>query len=235
MRTRFAAAALLAALSLATPVFAETTPLQRTISLSGHGEVRAAPDRATLMIGVNSQAANARDAVTANSKAMVSVMEALQKAGIAEKDIQTSNFSVQPRYNYNNNNGQPPELVGYDVTNTVNVTIRKIEMLGSVLDQTVSAGSNQVNGISFDLSDPQKATDEARKLAVQDASRKAKLFADAAGVKLGSILSVSEGAGFQPPMPFQPKAMRAEAAGAPPIAAGEQVVGADVTIVWSIE
>jgi hypothetical protein len=166
---------------------------------------------------------------------MEKVIGALTGAGIEKKDIQTSNFMVQPRYDYNNNT-QPPRLIGYDVSNSVTVIVRKIDGLGAVLDAVVSSGSNQINGIAFQVSKPDAAMDEARKLASADAARKAKLYAETLSVKLGKIISISEGGGYQPPVPVQAKMMRAEAADASvPIAQGEQIIAVDVNIAWEIE
>ncbi len=165
---------------------------------------------------------------------MTALFEALKAAGIAERDIQTSNFMVQPRYEYEQN--QPPKLVGYDVTNAVTITVRDIAKLGGLLDQLVSAGSNQINGISLQISDPQKAADEARVAAVKDAGRKAQLYTSSLSVKLGPVLSVSEGVDYRPPGPITMKAVRgAEMASDVPIAGGEQSVTVDVNITWEIQ
>lgn len=208
--------------------------MPRTIALSGHGEAKAAPDMAVITIGVTTNAVTAADSLTANSAAMNAVFAKLKEAGIADKDVQTSNFSIQPRYDYGNN-AQPPKLAGYDVSNLVSVSVRQVDGLGKLLDMVVSAGSNQINGIEFSVSKPQAMLDEARQLAVQDAARKAGIYAKAANVKLGNILSISEGAGYQPPVPIQAKMMRSDAAGAPPIAAGEQTLSVDVNMVWEID
>lgn len=217
------------------PAFAEDAKPQRTMALAGHGEVRAAPDMGLVMIGVLSQADTAADALKANTTAMQAVLAVLKDAGIAEKDIQTSNFTVQPRYDYNNN-GQPPRLVGYDVSNTVTVAVRKLDSLGAILDKVVSAGSNQINGILFQIAKPETAMDEARKLAVADAARKARVYAAASAVALGDIVSISESGGMQPPIPMDAKMIRAEGAVTNvPIAQGEQVISVDVNIVWEIK
>jgi hypothetical protein len=236
MLTRsIAAAALAFTCFFAAPAFAEDAKINRMITLSGHGEVRMAPDIATVTSGVVTQAATAREALTANNAAMEKVIGALTGAGIEKKDIQTSNFMVQPRYDYNNNT-QPPRLIGYDVSNSVTVIVRKIDGLGAVLDAVVSSGSNQINGIAFQVSKPDAAKDEARKLASADAARKAKLYAETLSVKLGKIISISEGGGYQPSVPVQAKMMRAEAADASvPIAQGEQIIAVDVNIAWEIE
>jgi len=209
--------------------------MPRVISLNGHGEVKAKPDMAVVNVGVMSQAKTAREALTQNTAAMEKIFASLKAAGIEAKDIQTSNFSVNPRYDYGQNNNQPPRLVGYDVANSVAVSVRKLDTLGSVLDTVVSEGSNQINGIIFAIADDEKLQDEARKVAVADAERKAKLYAETTRITLGQIMSLSEG-NFQPPQPvFYGKAMRADAAGAVPIAEGEQTVAIDVNVTWEIK
>lgn len=235
LRYALAAALGLAVLNTA-PAFAQETRMPRNIALTGHGEVRMAPDLASINVGVLSQAATAAEALAANGVSMNAIFASLKAAGIAEKDMQTSNFMVQPRYDYNNQNNQPPKLIGYDVSNNVTVTVRKIETLGSVLDQVVKSGSNVVNGIQFSITRPEVAQDEARKLALADARHKAEIYATAANVKLGNILTLSEGTVFQPPVPMQAKMMRGEGmASDTPIAAGEQVLAIDVNVVWQIE
>lgn len=207
----------------------------RVISLNGHGEVKSKPDMAIVNVGVMSQAQTAREALTENTKAMQKIFAALKGAGIEGKDIQTSNFSVNPRYQYDQNNQKPPVVVGYDVSNMVSVSVRKLDTLGAVLDTMVSEGSNQINGVGFAIADDEKLRDEARKLAVADAKRKAELYAATMGLALGQVMSVSEG-NFQPPQPvFYGKAVRQDSAGSVPIAEGEQTVAADVNITWEIK
>jgi uncharacterized protein len=235
-KTLFTASALTLGVAALTPALAEDSKLVRSISLTGHGEVRMAPDMAVVTVGVLSAATTAREALDANTTSMEAIFAALKTAGVEPKDQQTSNFTVNPRYDYGQNNGLPPKMVGYDVANNVIVTVRKLESLGAVLDHVVSSGSNQINGVSFQVSKPDTATDEARKLAVASALAKAKIYADAAGVGLGSIISISEGGGYQPPFPVFAKAMRSEGASSDvPIAQGEQVIGVDVNITWEIK
>jgi uncharacterized protein YggE len=234
-KSLIAASALTLAAASLTPALADDDKLVRTISLSGHGEVLIAPDLAIVTVGVMNSAATAREALDANTKSMEGVMAALKKAAIELRDIQTSNFSVNPRYDYSQNNAQPPKVVGYDVSNNVTVTVRKLDSLGAVLDQVVSSGSNQINGVQFQVSKPEAATDEARKLAVADALRKANVFTVASGVTLGQIVSLSEGGGYQPPVPVF-KSMRAESVSADvPVAQGEQTIAADVNFTWEIK
>ncbi len=232
-RLSIAAATLMGLLAAASPAFADGVKMPHIITLSGHGEVRATPDVAFVTSGVLSQGTTAADALAANTKAMTDLFAALKAAGIEDKDVQTSNFSVQPRYDFSN--GQAPKLVGYDVSNTVTVKIKKIDEMGALLDKLVQSGSNQITGISFDVSKPEQATDEARKLAVADAQRKAKVYAEAMGVVLGNVVQISEGSAVQPPMPMvRATMMKADAAPPVPVAAGEQTLAADVNVIWEI-
>lgn len=220
----------------ASPVLAEEAKPMRTIQITGHGEVNQAPDLAIVTTGVVTAAADAKAALAANTKAMTALLSELKAAAVADKDVQTSNFSVQPQYDYGQNNNQPPKITGYQVSNTVTVTLRKLGSVGDVLDKLVSSGSNQVSGISFSIADPQAAQDEARKAAMADAVRKANVITSAAGVKLGMITSLSEGGDTapQPVVMMRAKTMAADAAPVP-VAQGEQVIGADVNVVWTIE
>lgn len=232
----FLTSMLLAGFLAANPVLAEEVKMNRIISLTGHGEVRAVPDMAVINMGVVSSAETARAALDANTKAMTELMANLKAANIEDKDIATSNFSVNPRLDYGQNGGQVPKLVGYDVNNTVTVIIRKIDGLGALLDKAVSSGSNQINGISFSVSNPDAAMDEARKLAVKDATHKAQIYAGAASINLGNIMSVSESSGVAEPqvMFSRAKAMAADSAPVP-IAQGSQVISVDVNVSWEIK
>ncbi len=233
-RLSFAAAAVIGLLAAISPAFAEGGKMPRIISLSGHGEVRATPDIAYVTSGVVTQGATAAEALAANTKAMTDLFAALKESGIEDRDVQTSNFSVQPRYDFSNN--QAPKMVGYDVSNNVTVTLRKVDTLGALLDRMVQSGSNQISGISFDVSKPDDAMDEARKLATEDATRKAKVYAKAMGIELGNVMQVSEGSAAQPPMPMvRSTMMKADAAPPVPMAAGEQTLAVDVNVIWEIK
>ncbi len=237
----FAVAAMFSATALlVTPVFAQTTQQypQRTLSLTGQAEVTSPPDIAVISGGVMSEAKTARDALMLNNTAMASVLQTIQAAGIANKDIQTSSFSVQPKYVYpqraDNSEQAPPTIVGYTVSNSVTVTVRDLAQLGPVLDAVVSSGVNQMNGLSFSIAEPQPLRNEARKMAVAEARTRAELYAQAAGVSLGRILSISEAGGLQPHQPaFRRAAM--ESAAAVPIARGHQSIEMQVNMVWEIE
>ena len=224
----------------APPVVAQTAqPQPATLSLNGIGEIVAKPDMATITAGVVSEAETARDAMTANNEAMAKVVAALKDAGIEAKDIQTSGFSVQPQYVYpqsSNGRQEPPRIVGYLVSNQVSARVRNLASLGTTLDQLVSSGANQINGIAFGVDNDEKLLDDARSLAVKDAVRKAQLYAAAANVRLLRILTIQESGGMTPPqpMPFNARMMKAEAAGAAPIETGEQAMRIEVSITWEI-
>ena len=228
--------------------FARTATAQEAVSepgqitVSGLGEVTAEPDLAVITTGVVTSAPTAREAVTANTQAMNGVLGRLKEMGIADRDLQTSDFSITPQYqHFRGQNGQPtppPRIVAYEVRNTLRVRIRELESTGAILDAVVSDGANQVNGIDFSIDDPTALMQKARRRAVSDARDRAEVLADSLGVALGRIVSVSEGQ-MRPPVP-QPRMARMEmamAADAGPVSveAGEQLLTATVTITWEIE
>lgn len=223
---------LFAVVAFALPAVAET-PVA-TIAVTGEGRVEAAPDMATLSLGVVTEGKTAAEALAANSGAVAAVIEQLKSAGIEDRDLQTSGLSLGPRYDYSNNSGEAPKITGYMAQNMVTVRVRAIDTVGAVLDGAVSDGANSLNGLSFGLQDSAALMDEARRLAVADATRKAKLYAEAAGVTLGAVISISEPGGNQQPMPM----MMAEAAfakgGDVPVATGEVNLSASVAIVYEI-
>lgn len=207
-------------------------PAGRTLTMSGQGEVKAAPDTVTLSAGVTVQAPTAAAALAADSNRMQGVMTALKKLGVADKNIQTSQFSVAPQYA--NTDGQAPRLTGYQVTNEVSVRLDDVDKLGATLDALATAGANQMNGINFLIADGTALLTQARQQAVADALTKAQTYAKAAGVTLGPILSISESDNGGP-RPLYMTAMAARAPKAVPVAMGEESVTANVSIVWQIQ
>ena len=204
----------------------------RTLTVNGTGEVRAVPDQAPLSTGVVTQAATAAAALAANSRAMNAVFDTLKRAGIAEKNIQTSNFSVSPQYG-NPKPGGAQRITGYQVSNTVTVTVIGLDKIGPAIDALVAAGSNQIDGPTFSLADPKPLLAKAREEAVKDATARAQTLAAAAGVTLGPIISISEGGGeYSPPQPLGRMMLAAKAP--TPIASGEESVSASVSIAWEI-
>ena len=227
---------ILACLSLAfslaaQPLAAQEPGPQRGLTVVGTGEVRAKPDLAVVRLGVVSQAATARAALDANNEAMAALLGALERQQIAERDVQTSQFVVQPRYQHDPEGRDPPRIDGYEVSNQVAVTVRDLDRLGEVLDEAVSVGSNNILGVEFGLADPEPRRDEARRLAVEDARRKAEIYAEAAGLALGPVRSISEEVRPGPP---QPVYRMATAEASVPIAEGEQAITIEVTVNWDI-
>ena len=237
MRLSTALISLTLATALASPAFAAGT-----MQMSGHGEIMAKPDTAYVTSGVTSQAATAKDALAANTADMTALIGVLKDAGVAEEDIQTSGFAVNPNYIYSDQrdaNGYqlPPKISGYTVTNSVTVHVRDLSILGTMLDKEVSVGANTINGINFAVEDPSALYDQARKAAFVDAKGKADLYADAAGVGLGAIENISENQGYtQPPQPYLYKATAAAAdRSAPvPVEAGQLTFSIDVAITWDL-
>lgn len=211
-------------------------PMPRTLVMSGQGEAKAVPDTVGISAGVTAQGKTAADALAANTRAMNGVFAALKKLGVPDRAIQTSNFSVQPQYPAYNPNGQQEtrRIIGYEVSNQVNVRLEDVSKLGVALDALVTGGANNMNGINFFVRDPAALLTEARKDAVNDAVAKAKTYAAAAGVTLGRILSISENGGVEPPRPVF-MAMQAKAAVSVPVAAGETTITAGVSITWEIQ
>jgi uncharacterized protein len=226
----------LALLLLATSVLGqEREPPIRTMSIIGSGEVKAKPDIGVVTLGVIRRADTAAATLKQNNDAMAEIIALLQQSGIDAKDIQTTNFSVNPAYHYDNDNQQPPRIIGYDVSNQVTIIVRKLDAMGTILDSAVGKGSNQIQGIAFSIDDPRPLEDEARRRALVDAQRKARLYAEGAGVTLGPIMSILEHVS-PPPIPVSLKAQRMEAAvdSAVPVAQGEQIVTAHINISWEI-
>lgn len=220
---------LAATLSLAplTAAFAETA----TLTVTGMATVETAPDLATLSLGVTTSGATAAAAMSANSDAVAAVIARLKSAGVADRDIQTSNLSLNPNW-VTNATGTASEIQGYIATNLLTIRIRALATTGAVLDAAITDGANSLNGLVFGLQNPRPAEDEARRQAVADALARATLLAGAAGTKLGTILSITDG-GAAPPVPG-PMYRMAEDAAAVPVEAGSLGITASVTVVFQI-
>ncbi len=225
-------AAVIAAAVLVTnlPAQAQSSPSppERGVVVIGEGSVSLVPDYARIGSGVTTRAKTAREAADANAKAMAAIMAMLVSAGIEQKDIQTSRFSVQPIYESHPPNSEQ-RLTGFSVSNQINVTIRQIGKVGDILDRLVTAGATDVGSVEFLHSDLSKALDQAREAAVADARRKAELYAHAAGLTLGSVTWITEDSGYAPPMPMAMRTAGAMAAPVP-IAAGEDTLRVRITV-----
>ncbi len=208
-------------------------PPERRITVAGEGRIEATPDMATITLGVTHEAKEARDAMQATSEAVARVLERLSAMGIAPRDLQTRQLSLNPLWSDSSVSGSDRRrITGFVASNTVMVRVRDLAALGGILDSVIEDGANDFNGLRFGLQDPAPLMDEARQRAVTDAMDRAKLLAGAAGVTLGPVLSIDEhGGGSVAPMAEM--AMRMSAAGAP-VAAGELAITANVAMVFAI-
>jgi uncharacterized protein YggE len=214
------------------PVTSITTgvgsPSMRQLTVNASGSVYAVPDQATVQLGVSSQASTAADALKQNSADTTAVIEAIKKLGVDAKDISTSNFNVYPTYDTSGT-----RINGYQVNNSVTVVIRDIAASGTLLDQVVTAGANNISGLNFGIADASQYQADARTKAIEAARAKAEAMAKAAGVSLGDIVSINESVNYQPEMPYA-RGMVADAAMAVPVETGQQEVSVSVTLVYEI-
>ena len=221
--------ALLLSATLALPLSGQAWA-QSLITVTGEATVEATPDMATVSLGVTTDGATAAEAMAANTKALQAVIDRLKAAGIEDRDLQTSNLTLNPNW-VGYDSGSTPKIAGYVASNMLNVRVRALNSLGTVLDASIADGANTLNGITFDLSAPRPAQDEARKAAVEDAKARATLLVEAAGASLGKIVSITENAGYGSGMPM----FRAEASAAPvPVASGQIGLTSSVTISFEI-
>lgn len=217
------------------PVFAEDKAMERTVTVSASGTVSAAPDEASIASGVTSEARTAREALSKNNEAMGKLIAEVKAQGIDGKDIQTTSFNVEPIYIYPKDGEQKPQITGYRAQNMVSVRVRDLDKLGQVLDQLVTVGANQMNGIAFNVSKAETLKDEARKAAMANALRRAKLFASAAGAEVGEIVQISEDVVSPGPQPVFARARAMAAESAVPVERGEQDLEARVTATWRLK
>jgi uncharacterized protein YggE len=220
-------------LLLAAPARAQTPPdYPAAISVTGEAQLSVPPDIAFVDAGVATDAKTAREASEANNTAMTKVFAALKAANIDARDVQTSRLSLQPQYAPNR--AGPSPITGYRASNRVTVRIHEVSKVAGVIDTLVGAGANDIGNVNFEVSQASKLLDEAREKAVADARRKAEIYAKAAGVTLGTPLSISE-EGAPRPM-FRAKMAAPMAAAAPtPIAQGEETLSVSVSVTWAIK
>ncbi|WP_295797867.1 SIMPL domain-containing protein [uncultured Microbulbifer sp.] len=216
-------------------------PSGTLISISAQGEASQAPDTAAISAGVVTEAEESKDAMQANAEQMEKLMKAIKKAGIDEKDVQTSGISLMPRYSYPDNSAGSPnrperQITSYIARNTVSITVRKLDDLSEVIDAMTAAGANQIHGPSFSIGEPEPLLAEAREKALQQARARAESYAKALDTKVRRIVSISEGSHGGMPRPM----MRAEMAAAKdsastPIAPGETTVSVNLELVFELE
>lgn len=206
-----------------------------TVTVSGQGTVNVPPDTATVTVGIDVIRPDLAAAQDEAARQATAIIEAVRAQGIEGRDIQTANYSVSILRDYSEN-GDPTQITGFEVMNQVNVTIRDVAAVGDLLDAVIGAGANSIWGITFFVDDPRPFATEARRLAVEDATEKARQLAEAAGLGLGRVVSIAEGTGMvPPPMPMgRGGGMAADAAMAPPIEAGSSQILVDVSMTFEL-
>lgn len=229
-----AAAVILSACANPPAAIAQSEAPFRSITVNGEGEASGAPDMAILSIGVRTDASNAAAALRQNSSQMAATIKKLRDLNVAERDIQTSGLSINPRYNYENNRSNP-EVIGFTASNTLTVKLRDLDRAGAVIDQAVQSGANSLGGIQFTFADPKPLMETARKDAVTQARAKAELYAQSAGVRLGEVMTIQDGYVSTPsPQPMMAR-MSADMESSVPLQAGESAINATVTMVFAID
>lgn len=218
------------ALALAGAALADDMP--RQITVTGEGRVEAAPDMATISLGVTHENEQAKLAMEATSDAVARILERIAAMGVAPRDMQTRALSLSPVWSERTaSDGNRARITGFVASNTVMVRVRDLASLGRILDAVIEDGANDFNGLQFDVQNPEPLMDEARRAAVADAMARAALLAEAAGVTLGPVQSISEQGGMRPMGAMMDMAMRESGV---PIAAGEVSVEAMVSMVFAI-
>lgn len=216
------------------------SPGSTVLTVSGEGKITRKPDFAMFTAGVATTGQTAGEALSGNSAAMSRVIRALKAAGIADRDIQTSNLSINPVYRdrrpdpQNVLEEQLPQIIGYRANNQVIVKQRKLGEFGKVIDTLVSAGANQVNGPSFQIENPEDALDTARQQAVTKARERADLYAQAAGLRIVRILSITESGGYSPRPNIAAYARAADTAESTPVAEGEVEMQTGVRVLYEL-
>jgi hypothetical protein len=229
-----AAALLIAGCAAPQATAADPAAAPRTITVNGEGQAHAAPDMAVISIGVQSDALTAAAALRQNSADMSATIAKLKELGVADRDIQTSGLSVNPRYDYETT-PQQPKVTGFTASNSVTVRLRDLSKAGDVIDEAVQSGANSLGGISFGFDDPKPLYNEARTDAVADAKAKATLLTEAAGVRLGKLLYIQDGYVAQPMPKMYSARMEMAADSSVPMEAGESTVTASISLVYEIE
>ena len=222
----------------ATAVAQDVTAIARPIAgtrldISATGTVTRVPDLAIISAGVVTRAPTASGAISENAARMERVRAALRRAGIEDRDIQTSSINLNPDYRYQEN--QPPVLTGYQASNSVSVKFRDIRNAGKILDALVAEGANQINGPMLGIDKPEEALDEARQQALTKARARAELYARAIGKRVGRILSISESGAMAPPYPMPMMRMEAAQDASTKIVPGEQSLSITLSISYELE
>lgn len=239
MKRILAAALLVGAVVAPSVAAAQQSTIKQTITgtrldVSATGDVTRVPDLATISAGVVSRAPTAAAALQDVANRMQRVVAALKRAGIEDRDIQTSNVSLNPEYRYENN--QPPQLVGYSASNNVSVRFHDIRKSGGIIDALVAQGANQISGPGLSVEHPEAALDEARVKAIANARARADLYARSLGMRVTRVVSVSESGAYAPPPPMPPMVMAARAErDQTSIEPGEQKLQVGVAVTFELQ
>lgn len=216
------------ALAQAGPVASAGTRLE----ISATGEVARIPDLAIISAGVVTRAPTATGAIQDNAARMERVRDALRRAGIADRDIQTSSISLNPDYRYQDN--QPPVLTGYQASNSLSIRFRDLRSTGRILDALVAQGANQINGPTLTIDRPEAALDEARMKAIAAGRARAELYARTLGMRVARLVAVSE-TGGHPDRPPQPMMMAMERDASTKIEPGEQRLQVTLAMTFDLQ
>jgi uncharacterized protein YggE len=229
-----------AAIVIVALVMANKTNEQDRFSVVGSGMVYAKADIANIQVGLKTGTkTTAAEATVDSTNKMNDIVSALKTLGIADKDMQTSDYSLNPVYNYTTDKGQV--LTGYEVTQNLTLKIRDLTKIGDVIAKTTEKGANQIGNISFTIDDESALKDQARELAIKEAKAKAVLIAQQSGMKLGEVKSVVENADQPTPIVFNYANAKMDASSAiapiasPSIQSGQNEIQVDVTLVYEVK
>jgi uncharacterized protein len=203
-----------------------------TIVVSGVGRVIVEPDVADLRLGVTIARDSVGEARSEAARTMAAILEALAGAGVAPRDIRTSLLSVQPRYDYRD--GKPPTLVGYEMSNVVEVTVRALGTVADVVDGALRAGATSMDGLAFRVDDPTEPERAARVAAVNAARGRADILAEAAGVTIAGVSDIVEGGSAPVFARAKAERMMLAADSATPVSAGTTDIAVTVTVTYKI-
>lgn len=214
---------------------------ETTLQINAEAKINLAPDIAYITAGVTEERATASEAMSAQSAAMNGVYKALTAAGVAAKDMQTSGLSLYPRYDYievkmkDGSSRGEQKLAGYVASNQVTARVRNLDTLGATIDSLVKSGGNTFSGVAFALENDAEIKNQARAQAMKDAIAKAELYASAAGLKVGRIVTITEGYEYAPqPMMMARAEMAMDGAAPTPVAGGEVGVTASVSVLFEL-
>lgn len=212
-----------------------TAATTNTISFSGEGKVVAKPDIAKIQLSIVTQALTSKVAQDDNSKKSKAITGYLKKENIEDRDIKTTSYNIYPQYKYPQF-GSQPQIIGYQVNQSLEIKIRNLDNVSNILDGVVTAGANQISGLSFEIDNPDALKAEARAKAIADAKKKASELQSQVGISLGKIVNFSENTGGYPvPIMYGAKSLDSGLGGGPSVPAGENEITVNVTLTYQIK